>query len=225
MDDQKARAARNDVIRPLLCDNPEARRSSEAVATHDMTQFLEAFEGYFRPPDERFATIFELEAIAPSSALALQRLKQLSFATLTLSGYYVAVMIVESSAEFVGSAGLAILECIIMRQTSIFPTRGRSLAHVSHMARAFTMFLSLTIAKGFAILYSTYDACKMPSEALGELECSHLRWVSTCVVAINGYFVYVAMLVFSRLCEDYTLILASRRIERTTSKTCDDGVV
>jgi len=191
-----------------------------------MTQFLEAFEGYFRPLDERFATIFELDEISPASALMLQRLKHLSVATLLMSVYYVAVMIVESSAEFVGSAGLAILECIIMRQTSIFPARGRSLAHVSHMTRAFTMFLSLTIAKGFAILYSTYDACKMPTETLGELECSHLRWVTTCVIAINGYFVYVAMLVFSRLCEDYTLVLASRaRIERTTSKGVDEAVV
>jgi hypothetical protein len=57
-------------------------------------------------------------------------------------------------------------------------------------------------------MYSTYDACKMPQEALGELECSHLRWLTTIVIAIFGYVTYVAMLAFARLEILYLLRLA-----------------
>ena len=75
------------------------------------------------------------------------------------------------------------------------------------------MFMSLTISKGFAIMYSTYDACKMPTEALGELECSHLRWATTAVIAVFGYITYVASLVFTRLAESYILVHAAMRKE------------
>ena len=48
-------------------------------------------------------------------------------------------MIVEKSLEFIGSAGLAFLMCVILRQTSLFP-KGRTLAHVSHMRSASGLF-------------------------------------------------------------------------------------
>ena len=53
----------------------------------------------------------------------------------------------------------------------------------------------------------------MPSEALGELECSHLRWATTAVIAVFGYITYVASLVFTRLAESYILVHAAMRKE------------
>jgi hypothetical protein len=48
----------------------------------------------------------------------------------------------------------------------------------------------------------------MPDEALGELQCSNLRWLTTIVIAIFGYVTYVAVLAFSRLELLYVLKLA-----------------
>ena len=77
----------------------------------------------------------------------------------------VVVMIVEKSLEFIGSAGLAFLMCVILRQTSLFPKENARA--VSHMRSASGLFLALNVGKAFALVYSTYDACKMPDEALG----------------------------------------------------------
>jgi hypothetical protein len=178
-----------------------------------MTNFLDAFEAYFRPEDDRFALCLTEEQIPPECAIALKRLYKLSFSPLTAAVYFVVVMCVEGNAEFVGSAGLAILTTIICRQASFLP-RGRALGHASHMRNVMQMFLSLTAGKGFAIMYSTYDTCKMPTEALGELECSHLRWATTAVIAIFGHSTYVASLVFSRLAESYLLVHSAMEKEK-----------
>ena len=177
-----------------------------------MTNFLDAFESYFRPEDDRFALCLAENQVPPECALALKRLYSLSFGPLAAAIYFIVVMCVEGNAEFVGSAGLAILTTIICRQASFLP-RGRSLGYASHMRNAMAMFMSLTISKGFAIMYSTYDACKMPTEAPGELECSHLRWATTAVIAVFGYITYVASLVFTRLAESYILVHAAMRKE------------
>lgn len=182
-----------------------------------MANFLEAIENYFRPVDERFTRCFEVEDISIASITALKRLWYLSYAPLLCSVYFVCIMIVEASAEFVGSAGLCLLSAIIMRQTSAHP-KGRSFGHVGHMRLALTLFLGLTTAKGFAILYSTYDTCKMADEALGELECSALRWCTSCVIAIFGYILYVGMLVMSRLSDEYLILHCRSSVSRRTSK-------
>ena len=181
--------------------------------THAMTLFLEAFENYFRPDDGSLdvrdaSDDDDGDAQPPTARLILSRMYGLSFFPLCVCVYFVAIMIVESSAEFIGSAGLALLECIILRQTSFDATKGQSLSRVSHMRSVTSMFLAIACGKAFSVMYSTYDACKMPHEALGELECSHLRWLTTIVIAIFGYVTYVAMLAFARLEILYLLRLA-----------------
>ena len=175
-----------------------------------MTLFLDAFENYFRPDDGSLDVRDENDENDADDAprTIRRRMYALSFFPLCVFGYFVVIMIVESSAEFVGSAGLALLECIILRQTSFDAEKGRSLSRVSHMKSAMSMFLAIACAKAFSVMYSTYDACKMPDEALGELQCSNLRWLTTIVIAIFGYVTYVAALAFSRLELLYVLKLA-----------------
>ena len=127
-----------------------------------MTNFLDAFESYFRPEDDRFALCLAENQVPPECALALKRLYSLSFGPLAAAIYFIVVMCVEGNAEFVGSAGLAILTTIICRQASFLP-RGRSLGYASHMRNAMAMFMSLTISKGFAIMYSTCLLYTSPS--------------------------------------------------------------
>ena len=172
-----------------------------------MTYFLDAFESFFRPPDDRFSLIFKEDDLDASAVLIYKRMYVLSWLPLLCSVYFVSIMIVESNAEFVGSAGLALLECIILRQTS-FQAKGRTLGHVSHMRNVSQMFFALTASKAFALVYSTYDICRMPEEALGELECSYLRWATTAVLAVFGYVTYVAALCMGRLAEQFLLKLA-----------------
>lgn len=181
-----------------------------------MTQCIESFENYFRPEDERFASVLSEEEIPPACVTALRRLRLLSWTPLVCFLALGVVMIVEKSAEFIGSAGLALLMCVILRQTSLFP-KGRTLAHVSHARSVSSFFLTLNVGKVFALFYSTYDACKMPDEALGELECTHVRWATAAIIGISAYVTYVAGLALQRLELSY-LIVASRA-DATGSKT------
>jgi hypothetical protein len=43
-------------------------------------------------------------------------------------------------------------------KTSSTP-EGRTLAHVTHLQGAMTLFLCLATAKGYALLYTTHEAC------------------------------------------------------------------
>jgi len=173
-----------------------------------MTQCIESFENYFRPEDERFESVLSEDEIPPACVTALRRLRLLSCVPLACCFALVVIMIVEKTAEFIGSAGLALLMCVILRQTSLFP-KGRTLAHVSHARSVSTFFLALNVGKAFALFYSTYDACKMPDEAMGELECSRVRWATTAIIGISAYVTYVAGLALQRLELSY-LIVASR---------------
>lgn len=180
-----------------------------------MTQCIESFENYFRPEDERFASVLSEDEIPPACVTVLRRLRLLSWLPLACFVALVAIMILEKSAEFIGSAGLALLTCVMLRQTS-FP-KGRTLAHVSHARSVSTLFLCLNVGKAFALFYSTYDACKMPDEALGELECTHVRWATAVIIGISAYVTYVAGLALQRLELSY-LIVASCA-DATGSKT------
>lgn len=185
-----------------------------------MTHCIESFENYFRPEDERFTAVLTEDEIPPACVVALRRLRLLSWAPLACFVAIVVVMIVEKSPEFIGSAGLAFLMCVILRQTSLFP-KGRTLAHVSHMRSASGLFLALNVGKAFALVYSTYDACKMPDEALGELECSRVRWATAAIIGVSAYVTYVAGLVLQRL--ELSYLLVACRADASRSKTEELG--
>jgi len=194
-----------------------------------MTFFLDSFENFFRPEDEQLSSCIKEDDVPPAARLTAHRMYALSFFPLAIMIYFIAIMIVEASAEFVGSGGLALLECIILRQTANDPAKARSLARISHLRSTLTMFLAISCSKAFSIMYSTYDACKMPEEALGELECSNLRWLTTFVLAIFGYITYVAVLQFARLELYYVVILARQPARGTKTprslSASIDGVV
>lgn len=113
-------------------------------------------------------------------------------------------------------------------RTSCAP-EGRTLAHVSHLQGAMTLFLCLATAKGYAMLYTMHEACNVGGgdADVDQSRCAPLRWITCVVVGAFGYVTYVAMLAYQRLAQHYTVagaadaavasLVAAARARRSTA--------
>jgi len=61
----------------------------------------------------------------------------------------------------------------------------------------------------------------MPDEALGELECSRVRWATAAIIGVSAYVTYVAGLVLQRL--ELSYLLVACRADASRSKTEELG--
>ena len=103
-------------------------------------------------------------------------------------------------------------------------TEGRNLAHVTHLQAAMTLFMCMTTAKGYAMLYTAHEACntRVHSDA-DQSRCSPMRWMNCTAVGVFGYITYVAMLAYQRLAQHY--VVAGTMAATSARKTAERPAV
>ena len=100
---------------------------------------------------------------------------------------------------------MALIQTGCLKRTSSAP-EGRTLAHVSHLQGAMTLFLCLATAKGYAMLYTAHEACNVSNNDVDQSSrCTPLRWLNCVVIGALGYVTYVAILAYQRLAHHYAM--------------------
>ena len=129
-----------------------------------MTCIQSGVEGYIVPDAVEgehpplLLTTLTPETLPKSARLLVRRLHVLYPLFFLISLYFVCVMAVDRTYDHVGAAGLALLQCGLIRRTSV-AHHERSLQKIEHMKACFTLFLILSIAKGMALMVVLVEKC------------------------------------------------------------------